>query len=218
MAAPSNPPVIASLTTSPLVRVAALAVALGAGVAVVFLAFPALIPGSEATSETPVATAPSSPSPRAAPAVTAAVHAGDEPSDPGTTKAIRSVVAALTADGEVADDGSSHMPRPSASSRIYQGSVDDTSTMTVYAATGAPQAALAAYTKALKAQGFTFSDLKPAKDTTAPDEATDPDQPVVIAKTVRVFVKGDLEALVTVSQGETSALLTVIEGPRRSKS
>lgn len=215
-----------SLAKSPLARVAALAVALGGGIAVLALTLPVLSPAAESApssgpaSATTIARASGSPATTgsAAAAAAAAAATASATSEASTDSAVRSVVAALTAEGDVDDSGRSRMPRPSASTRMYSGPVDAFSTMTVYATNGAPQAALAGYTKALEKQGFAFKDSKPRREAKDPDEAVGADEPVAIAKTVRVFTKGDLEALVTVSQGESGALLTVIEGPRRSKS
>jgi hypothetical protein len=201
------------LTQNPLARVAALALALGTGIVAVALALPAALPASESGVEPRATSVPDRTSEAAVAPGSTPARASEEHSEPSTAKAIRSVVAALTADGDVPEQGSSRMPRPSSAGRIYQGSVDDTSIMTVYAASGAPQAALAAYTAVLKEHGFTFADQRPATD-----DAADRNAPVPTAKTVRVFTKGELEALVTVSQGEASALLTVIEGPRRGRS
>lgn len=204
------------LTKNPLARVAALAIALGAGIAVISLTVPVLGPGAE--SAPVAATQERTAAPASSAAAPGATNAPSAPSEATTASAVRSVVAALTADEEVEDDGRSRMPRPASASRMYRGAVDEASTMTVYATSGAPQAALAVYTKTLEKQGFTFKDNRPLKGARDPDETVDPDEPVAMAKTVRVFTKGDLEALVTVSQGETGALLTVIEGPRRGRS
>jgi hypothetical protein len=194
--APETSTAYARLARSPIARVLALSVALGVGFASLSLAVPALAPRAED------ATALAEPSKEGKPTV--AVPSADAASvtTETTAKAMQNLVTALASDEEIADDGRSRLPRPVASSRLYRGPVDDRSTMTVYAAPGGPADVLAGYTKVLEGQGFTFEDRSPDR----------------VAKPMRIFTKGDLEAIVTVGSGSSGALLTVIEGPRRAKS
>jgi|GEM_PF-6015562 len=201
---------------APLLRVAALAVAVALGIGGVAFAMPAVVPAARA-SEAPASavseTAAARPAPRAEPSA----------SPTASPQMVQALAQAIATDTDVGDDVRSRMPRPAGGKRIHGLAIDDAQSLTVYEIAGSPEHAASSYASTLKAQGFAMKkhvpDVKSAPAARAAQaDGEEAERQGDLRKTAFVFTKGDVEAIVTASNGdEAGALLTVVEGPRRGR-
>lgn len=179
---------------SPLARVIATALALALGVGLGSLALSSRMGRDDAP-----------PPPRAANAERS-VAAGAAPAHapPGVDEAsLASLLATLSGEGADADGdsdaGTAGVPRPQGATRLYRGALDERMSLTVYRLDGAPEAALESFTDALTTRGFK---LQASGDKEARRIAS------------RTFSTPEAHLVVTASQGESGALLTVVEARR----
>lgn len=113
-----------------------------------------------------------------------------------TADAMPAILAALAADVEIEDGGASRFPRPNLSKRLYFQAFDEVTLVSVYVATGAPADVFRGYASSLASSGFVVRyDL--------PGTAS--------GVTVLARKPGGSSALVTLSQGKTGTLVTVVE-------
>ena len=194
----------------PLLRVTALALAVGLGIAGVAFAMPVLMPDAKASPAAAEGSPKTKAKAEAAVNVTTPNAASGAPAlaprapDPGNAAAaaLPGLVTAI-ATGEEVEETSSVIPRPAGATRIYTAPLEETMTMTVYQTGTTPDQAITAYTASLKSKGFDWK-----------KQAAKEDEGDGSRKTAHLFTKGDVQAIVTVSPGESGALVTVVEGPK----
>jgi len=208
-----------------LLRVAGLALVLGLGITGVAIAMPAIVPTDTKAPPMPASTekpwgAGADEEARVAAARAAAAPAGmtapGSPVEVTADNALPGLVAAITTEGDVRQAPGSKVPRPEHTTRIYSASLDGAQTLTVYSGNGSYELAIAAYAKALKAQGYATTDMKERKDDgKAKDEDGEEAAKIPKNKAVRLFTKGNSQAIVTASQSEDgAALISIVEGPK----